>query len=144
MSLVTWHPEENIDKFFDTDRFFNTNPARWRTETETVLPKVNVKEDENSFHLEAETPGMEDKDINIEVHNGVLTIKGHKESESDNKKENYHIREFSSQSFERSFKLSDRVDTGKVSAKIENGVLRIDLPKHEQVKPQKIEVKSNS
>lgn len=144
MSLVTWHPEENIDRFFDTDRFFNVKPNRWREERETFLPKVNVKEDENAFHLEAETPGMKDKDINIEVHNGVLTIKGHKEDESDTEKANYHIREFSSQSFERSFKLSDRVDIGKVSAKIENGVLRVNLPKHEQVKPQKIEVQSSN
>ena len=144
MSLVTWHPEEALDNFFDTDRFFNVKPNRWYTETETIVPKVNVTENENFFHLEAETPGMQDKDINIEVHNGVLTIKGHKENESDRKKENFHIREFNKQSFERSFKLSDRIDTGKVAAKIDNGVLRVDLPKHEQIKPQKIEVQNNS
>lgn len=86
---------------------------------------------------------MKDNDIGIEVHNGVLTIKGHKENESDTAKENYHIREFSSQSFERSFKLSDRIDTEKVSAKIDKGVLRVDLPKHEQIKPKTIKVQSN-
>ena len=144
MSLVTWHPEEALDNFFDTDQFFNVKPNRWLAETETVIPKVNVTENENFFYLEAETPGMQDKDINIEVHNGVLTIQGHKENESDRNKENYHIREFNKQSFERSFKLSDLIDTGKVAAKIENGVLRVDLPKHEQVKPRKIEVQSNS
>ena len=144
MSLVTWHPEEALDNFFDTDQFFNVKPNRWQAETETVVPKVNVTENENFFHLEAETPGMQDKDINIEVHNGVLTIKGYKEKEPDEKNENYHIREFNKQSFERSFKLSDLIDTGKVAAKIENGVLRVDLPKHEQIKPRKIEVQSNS
>ncbi|MDG1928561.1 MAG: Hsp20/alpha crystallin family protein, partial [Nitrospinaceae bacterium] len=144
MSLVTWHPEEALDNFFDTDRLFNVKPNRWYTETETVVPRVNVTENKNSFHLEAETPGMQDKDINIEVHNGVLTIKGYKEKEPDEKNENYHIREFNKQSFERSFKLSDLIDTGKVAAKIENGVLRVDLPKHEQIKPRKIEVQSNS
>ena len=144
MSLVTWHPETALDNFFDTDSFFNVKPNRWYTETETVVPRVNITENENFFHLEAETPGMKDKDINIEVHNGVLTIKGNKENESDKKKENYHIREFKEQSFERSFKLSDRIDTGKVAAKIDNGVLRVDLPKHEQIKPQKIEVQSDS
>ena len=144
MSLVTWHPEEALDNFFDTDRLFNVKPNRWYTETETVVPRVNITENENFFHLEAETPGMQDKDINIEVHNGVLTIKGYKEKEPDEKNENYHIREFNKQSFERSFKLSDLIDTGKVAAKIENGVLRVDLPKHEQVKPRKIEVQSNS
>ena len=144
MSLVTWHAEEALDNFFDTNRFFNVKPDRFYTETETVVPRVNVTENKNFFHLEAETPGMQDKDINIEVHNGVLTIKGYKEKESDKKNENYHIREFNKQSFERSFKLSDLIDTGKVAAKIENGVLRVDLPKHEQVKPRKIEVQSNS
>ena len=144
MSLVTWHPEEALDNFFDTDRLFNVKPNRWYTETETVVPRVNVTENENFFHLEAEAPGMQDKDINIEVHNGVLTIKGYKEKEPDEKNENYHIREFNKQSFERSFKLSDLIDTGKVAAKIENGVLRVDLPKHEQIKPRKIEVQSNS
>ena len=144
MSLVTWHPEEALDNFFDTDRLFNVKPNRWYTETETVVPRVNVTENKNFFHLEAETPGMQDKDINIEVHNGVLTIKGYKEKEPDEKNENYHIREFNKQSFERSFKLSDLIDTGKVAAKIENGVLRVDLPKHEQIKPRKIEVQSNS
>ena len=142
MSLVTWQPEEALDNFFDTDRFFNVKPNRGYTAP--VVPRVNVTENENFFHLEAETPGMQDKDINMEVHNGVLTIKGYKDNKTDTKKENYHIREFNKQSFERSFKLSDRIDTGKVAAKIDNGVLRLDLPKHEQIKPQKIEVQSNS
>jgi len=144
MSLVTWHPEEALGNFFNTDRIFNVKPNRWYRETETVVPRVNITENENFFHLEAETPGMQDKDINIEVHNGVLTIKGYKENESDKKEDNYHIREFNKQSFERSFKLSDRIDTGKVAAKIDNGVLRVDLPKHEQIKPRKIEVQNNS
>jgi len=144
MSLVTWQPKEALDNLFDTDRFFNAKPDRLWAELEAITPKVNVTENENFFHLEAATPGMQDKDINIEVHNDVLTIKGHKEDESDIKKENYHIREFSSQNFERSFKLSDRIDTDKVTAKIDNGVLRVDLPKHEQTKPQKIDVQSNS
>ena len=142
MTLVTWQPEDTSNRFFSTDRFFNAQPLQWQTETEGVFPKVNVTETDNSFYLEAETPGMQDNDINIKVHNGVLTIKGHKLNKSDKEKENYHIREFSSESFERSFRLSDRVNTEKVSAKIENGILNVDLPKHEQMKPLKIEVQS--
>lgn len=140
MSLATWHPINSTDIFFNTDPFFGTNGNEWRTDEKTRIPKVNVFENDNSFHLEAETPGMKDKDIKIEVHNGILTIRGHKENISETKKVNYHIREFSNQSFERNFKLSDRVNTDKVSAKIENGLLKVDLPIHEQVKPQKIEV----
>ena len=140
MTLVTWQQEDTTNRFFGTDRFFNVQPLQWQAEAETVLPKVNVTETDSSFYLEAETPGMQDKDIGIEVHNGVLTIKGHTANKSE--KENYHIREFSSQSFERSFRLSDRVDTEQVSAKIKNGILKVDLPKHEQVKPLKIEIQS--
>ena len=140
MTLVTWQQEDTTNRFFGTDRFFNVQPLQWQAEAETVLPKVNVTETDSSFYLEAETPGMQDKDIGIEVHNGVLTIKGHTANKSE--KENYHIREFSSQSFERSFRLSDRVDTEQVSAKIKNGILKVDLPKHEQVKPLKIEIQN--
>ena len=142
MTLVTWKPEDTLNRFFDTNRFFNAQPIQWQRETEAVFPKVNITETDNFFYLEAETPGMQDKDIRIEVHNGVLTIKGDTANNSDKEKENYHIREVTSQSFERSFRLSDRVDTEQVSAKIENGVLKVDLPKHEQVKPLKIEIQS--
>jgi len=127
-----------METFINTDPFFLTKEDIWSTGGEAHFPKVNVTENKNAFHLEAETPGMKDKDIIIEVHNGVLTIKGHKED--NGKKENYHIREFSTQSFERNFKLNDRVNTENVSAKIENGVLKVTLPIHEQVKPQKIDV----
>ena len=142
MTLVTWKPEDTLNRFFDTNRFFNAQPIQWQRETEAVFPKVNITETDNFFYLEAETPGMQDKDIRIEVHNGVLTIKGDTANNSDKEKENYHIREFTSQSFERSFRLSDRVDTEQVSAKIENGVLKVDLPKNEQMKPLKIEIQS--
>jgi len=140
MSLVTWHPVKSVDAYFNQDPFFLTNRSKWQADEETRMPKVNVFENDNAFHLEAEIPGMKDKDIDIEVHNGILTIKGHKENTSETDNENCHIREFSSQGFERNFKLSDRVNTEKVSAKIENGILKVDMPIHEQVKPQKIEV----
>ena len=140
MSLVTWHTENTLDKLLDTDPYFLTKYNSWQTGEEAILPKVNVIENENSFHLEAETPGMMEKDVTVEVHNGVLTIKGRKEDYSETKNENYHIREFRNQGFERNFKLSERVNTEKVSAKIENGVLEVDMPIHEQVKPHKIEV----
>ncbi len=140
MSLATWHTDNYFESFFDTEPFFSTKNNKWFTDGESLLPKVNVIENDNSFHLEAETPGMMENDINVEVHNGVLTIKGHKDNHGDTKNQNYHIREFSNLGFERKFKLSDRVNTEKVSAKIENGILKVDLPIHEQVKPQKIQV----
>lgn len=140
MTLATWHMDNNFNKFFDMEPLFVTKNSKWLNDEENLLPKVNLIENKNSFHLEAETPGMMEKDISIEVHNGVLTIKGCKEKHGETKNEDYRIREFSNQGFERNFNLSDRVNIEKVSAKIENGVLKVELPINEQLKPQKIEV----
>ncbi len=142
MNLVTFNPEQALDKFFDTDRFFGF--PRTHGEQPTVLPKVNVIEKEEAFHLEAETPGMTQKDVSIEFHNGVLTLKGHREQNSHSDKNDYRIREFSKQSFARSFRLSDEVDSEKVVARMDQGILKVTLPKKEQAKPKKIEIKVES
>ena len=139
MNLVTFNPEQALDRFFDTDQFFGF--PRTHGEQPTVLPKVNVIEKEEAFHLEAETPGMTQKDVSIEFHNGVLTLKGHREKDSQSDKNDYRIREFSKQSFARSFRLSDQVNSEKVAARMDQGVLKVTLPKKEQAKPKKIEIK---
>ena len=139
MNLVTFNPEQALDSFFDTDRFFGF--PRAHGEHPTVLPKVNVIEKDDAFHLEAETPGMTQKDVSIEFHNGVLTLKGHREESSESDKNDYRIREFSKQSFARSFRLSDQIDSEKVVASMDQGVLKVTLPKKEQAKPKRIEIK---
>ena len=139
MNLVTFNPEQALDRFFDTDQFFGF--PRTHGEQPTVLPKVNVIEKEEAFHLEAETPGMTQKDVSIEFHNGVLTLKGHREQSSQSDKHDYRIREFSKQSFARSFRLSDQIDSEKVAARMDQGILKVTLPKKEQAKPKKIEIK---
>jgi len=141
MNLVTFNPEQALDRFFDTDRFFGFPRTKW--DQPTVLPKVNVIEKDEAFHLEAETPGMTEKDVSVEFHDGVLTLKGHRELNSQTK-DDYRIREFSKQSFARSFRLSDQIDPEKVIAQMEQGVLKVTLPKKEQAKPKKIEIKVES
>ena len=142
MNLVTFNPEQALDRFFDTDQFFGF--PRTHGEQPTVLPKVNVIEKEEAFHLEAEAPGMTQKDVSIEFHNGVLTLKGHREKDSQSDKNDYRIREFSKQSFARSFRLSDQIDSEKVAARMDQGVLKVTLPKKEQAKPKKIDIKVES
>ena len=147
MNLVTFNPEQTLDSFFDTDRFFgfpraNLDHPRANLDHPTVLPKVNVIEKDEAFHIEAETPGMTVKDVSIEFHSGVLTLKGHREQNSETN--DYSIREFSKQSFERSFRLSDQIDSEKVTARMDQGILKITLPKKEQTKPKKIEIKLES
>ena len=142
MNLVTFNPEQTLDSFFDTDRFFGF--PRANLDHPTVLPKVNVIEKDEAFHIEAETPGMTVKDVSIEFHSGVLTLKGHREQNSETEKNDYSIQEFSNQSFERNFRLSDQIDSEKVTARMDQGILKITLPKKEQAKPKKIEIKLKS
>jgi len=141
MNLVTFNPEQALDRFFDTDRFFGFPRANLFHDHPTVLPKINVIEKDEAFHIEAETPGMTVKDVSIEFHAGVLTLKGHREQNSETEKNDYSIREFSNQSFERNFRLSDQIDSEKVTARMDQGILKITLPKKEQAKPKKIEIK---
>ena len=142
MNLITFNPEQTLDRFFDTDRFFDF--PRANLDHPTVLPKVNVTEKDEAFYLEAETPGFTEKDVSIEFHNGFLTLKGSREQGSEADKNDYSIQEFSRQSFERSFRLSDQINPETVSAELDQGILKVTLPKKEQAKPKKIEVKPAS
>ena len=141
MSLVTFTPEQSLDGFFDTDRFYGF--PRVHEQQQEVLPKVNVIEKDEAFHLEAEVPGVTEKDVSVEFHDGILTLKSQLEKSSQYQydKNNYRICEFGKQNFSRSFRLSDQIDSEKVVASIDQGILNITLPKKEQAKPKKIDVK---
>lgn len=99
-------------------------------------PPVNVKETDNDFTIELAAPGLLKEDFNIELDNDMFTIssKSEKETESDNGK--YTRKEFNYSSFKRSFSLPDTVDSTKIDASYENGVLRIGIPKKEEAKVQ--------
>ncbi len=139
MSLVTFNSEQALDRFLDTAPFFGFPQTNRSHDHSTVLPRVNIIETDEAFCLEAETPGMTDKDVSIEFNAGVLTLKSHQEQVKET--DNYHVREFSNQTFERSFRLSDQIDPDKVTARMDRGILKITLPKKEQAKPKKIEIK---
>lgn len=104
--------------------------------TRTTLPKVNIVEDDNGFEVEVAAPGFDKKDFNINVEHDVLTISS--ETKHDHKEEgkNYSRREFSYQSFSRSFTLPDSADADKIKAKYENGILAVSIPKKEEAKPR--------
>ncbi|QGY42401.1 Hsp20 family protein [Maribellus comscasis] len=123
------------------DRFFNNDLMDWNltnySSTNTSLPAVNVRETEDEFSIEVAAPGMTKTDFNISFHNNVLTVSSEKKDEKKEKKENYSRREFSYQSFQRSFTVADNaVDSDKISAKYAEGILTITLPKREEVKPK--------
>ena len=139
MNLVTFNPEQALDSFFDTDQVFGF--PRANLGQPIALPKVNVVEKDEAFYLEAETPGMTDKDISVEFNAGVLILKGHREQDSTTEKIDYNIQEFTRQNFERSFRISNLVDSETVSAKMDQGILKVTLPKKEHAKFKKIKIK---
>ena len=123
------------------DRFFNSDLMDWNmsnfSSTNTSLPAVNVKETDNEFVIEVAAPGMNKNDFKVNFHNNVLTISSERKNEKEEKKEHYNRREFSYQSFQRSFTVADNsVDSDKINAKYNEGILHITLPKREEVKPK--------
>jgi HSP20 family protein len=105
---------------------------------DAVMPSIDVRESETALVVEAELPGLDEKDITVTLNDGVLTLKGEKKSERDEEKDNYHLTERSYGSFQRSFRVADTVDPDQVEAAFEKGVLKITLPKRpEAVKTEK-------
>lgn len=123
------------------DRFFNNDFEGWNRNnfsmTNTTLPNLNIKETKDSFLVEVAAPGFEKSDFKIELNNDLLTISSEKKANNELKDgERITKQEFSYQSFSRSFTLPEHVDEEKISAKYENGILFIDIPKKEEAKPK--------
>ncbi|HKG68869.1 MAG TPA: Hsp20/alpha crystallin family protein [Segetibacter sp.] len=129
------NPFPNLfDDLFSRD-LFDWNNSNFST-TGTTLPAVNVKETPESFVVEMAAPGMKKEDFKVELNNNLLTISSEQKSEQEEKdNDRYTRKEFSYQSFQRSFQLSrEAVDADNIQAKYENGVLHLTIPKREEVK----------
>ena len=111
------------------------------SEGREFTPALDVSETEKELIVKAEVPGMEKKDIDISLSDGVLTIKGEKRQHRQEQSEHYYTAERRYGSFSRTMPLPVEVDTNKVDATYKDGVLKITLPKSETAKPKKIEVK---
>ena len=137
-----------MDRMFERfEHGFPRLPNLFRAENGTVMvPELDVRDDTTSITIEAELPGVEEKDVSVTLANGVLTIKGEKKQNKEEKTENYYVAERSYGAFERSLQLPDSVDEAKVEAKFDKGVLRITaMKKPDAVKAQrKIEIKKAS
>jgi HSP20 family protein len=94
-----------------------------------LAPHMDVKETDKEIVVEAELPGIDEKDVSLSLQDGVLTIRGEKRHEQDEEKENYRVMERRYGSFQRSVRLPDTVDEDKVEASFNNGVLKVSLPK---------------
>jgi HSP20 family protein len=122
-----------LDDFF-TNNFFDWGLSN-SSNTGTSIPAVNIKETADMFEVEVAAPGMKKDDFKVELNNNMLTISSEKKEEHEDKEGKYNRKEFSYQSFQRSFQLSkEAVDADNIQAKYENGVLRLMIPKREEVK----------
>lgn len=143
-ALELWRPFESLRREVDRliDEFgrdvwgrpfhrsiFDIEPF-WRREIGWgPAPAVDVVEKDGAYEVTAELPGLEEKDIEVKMTNGMLTIKGEKQEEKEEKKKDYYLHERRFGSFQRSFPVPEGVDTDKVEAKFTKGVLTVTLPK---------------
>jgi HSP20 family protein len=145
--LTAWRPFREVSRLRrEMDRLWDDyfGPGRRGLQPMEVefAPAVDVKETADQVVVKAEVPGIDAKDINISVTGDVLTIKGEKKSEREEKEENYHVVERSYGSFARSITLPGAVDLDNIEAKYDKGVLTVTCPKKEEVKPKAIEIKT--
>ena len=122
------------------DDFFNRDAFNWGnsnfSNTNTTVPAVNIKETSENYEVEVAAPGMTKKDFKVELDGNVLTISSEKSTQQEEGEDNrYSRKEFSYQSFQRTFNLQKEVmDIEKIQAKYENGLLRLLIPKKEEAK----------
>ena len=122
-----------FDDFFNRD-MFNWNNSNF-SDTNTTIPAVNIKETADHYEVEVAAPGMTKKDFKVELDGNLLTISSESQQQERATEESYSRREFSYQSFQRTFNLQkDVVDIDKISARYENGLLQLLIPKKEEAK----------
>lgn len=133
--------------FFDDifgRELFNWENNNFST-TSTTLPSVNIKETTDTYEVEVAAPGLVKSDFKVTLDGNLLTISSEKQSQKENEQENFTRREFSYQSFQRSFELPKNVvDEENISARYENGLLQLSIPKKEEAKqkpPRLIEIR---
>jgi HSP20 family protein len=116
------------------------------TEAASMPISIDVKEDEKAFYVSADLPGLTEKDIEVSFDDGLLTIRGEKKVEREEKKDTWHITERATGSFARRLGLSAAIDADKIEAKFDKGVLNVTLPKlpEEKSNAKKIEIKTTA
>lgn len=130
--LNAWAPVSRLmEEFFASDQ--DNNNMYWR-------PNVDIIENEDSYEIQAELPGMKKEDVQLSIENNVLTISGETSQEVKEDRRNYLRVERSYGRFERSFSLSNNVDRDNVRAEFEDGVLKVSLPKAEEAKARTIKI----
>ena len=132
------------DFFFRPERFFVRALQPWVNEgpAESALwfPAVDVSENDHEVTIKADLPDVDQKDINLQIHDGQMVLKGERKFEKEEKKENYYHVERRFGNFERTFTMPAGADPDKVTAEYDKGVLTVHVPKPEAAKPRQIEI----
>jgi Molecular chaperone (small heat shock protein) len=124
-----------FDRLFEGDLFDWSN--RNFSNTNTTLPSVNIKENADEYKVEVAAPGFDKNDFKLQIDHDLLTISSEKKVENETKEdERFTKREFSYQSFSRSFTLPQTADGERINASYDNGILNITIPKKEEAKPK--------
>ena len=143
MALLThWDPFRDLHRMQDEmNRLFDDRLLPQSGESVGWTPRVDIFEDGEGVQLRFELAGVEPKDVDIRFENGVLTLRGERKLERQDKREGYHRVELSYGTFTRSFSLPTTVDAERIRAEAKNGVLTVALPKKPEAKPKSIQVK---
>ena len=149
MSIVRYDPFRDLRSLQDeVNRLFSTNLSRTFDDEGMARgawnPSVDIYENKDHIVLEAELPGMKREDFDLSIENNVITLRGERRFEKQDEGDNFHRVERSYGSFSRSFTLPQTVQTDHVTAEYRNGVLRVTMPKREEVKARRIEVAGES
>jgi len=135
--------QNEIDRLFDDfTRGFPSFPSLGKGGMAAMAPIMDVAETDKEIEITAELPGLEEKDVQINVSDNVLTIRGEKKAEKEQKDKNYRMVERSYGMFERALELPEGVNTDTIKATIDKGVLKVVVPKPAPAQVKKIEVKS--
>lgn len=146
MELMRWRPartvpsiQHRMNDFFD-DFFFPMNFGGDAPGSEMWAPKVDVYEEADQIVVKAELPGVDKKDIEVDIKDGVLSLRGERSVDHEVKEKHYYRKERSFGRFTRSFTLPGDVDAEKIKADYKDGVLKVSIPKPEAAKPKQITV----
>ena len=145
MALIRWEPAREINSiqqemnrlfgtFFDSPTYRRASPRRW-------VPAMDLVEEAEEYVLRADLPGLDEKDVKIELDERVLEISGERSSRQEERKDGYYRYERASGSFSRSLTLPEGVDPDAIRARFEKGVLEVRIPKPQERKPRRVKIK---
>ncbi|MFQ5356545.1 MAG: Hsp20/alpha crystallin family protein [Mariprofundaceae bacterium] len=141
MTLTRWSPWNELESMNrQIGRLLDNSHFDVARDTGQWAPSVDIKETDDALLVQAELPGIEKKDVHLEVKDGVLTLSGERRYEKDVQEENVHRIERAYGQFSRSFSLPRNVNAEKVAATMKDGVLKVRLPKLESAKPKAINI----